>query len=378
MMREDSVAPMTPTTPTTPTTPNAPNAPNKRDATATAREEATFIAEALGAEADAIRRIAARVRGEGGASWRAAIDLLAACTGHVVVSGMGKSGLVGAKISATFTSLGQPSSVLHPAEAVHGDLGRVRRGDVVILLSYSGETEEVVNLALILKADGVPRIGISTNASSSLARHSDVHISLGEITEACPLNLAPTTSTTVQVAIGDALALALARRRSFKADDFHRSHPGGMLGAGLRKVVEVLRFRAGENLPVIAQTLTVRDALLEARKASRDQVRHRDGHPHPRRAGALVLVDDDGRLAGVFTDGDLRRLVLDDPEAMDRPIAQVMTTRPKHLTVDDLVRDAERLVREHRVDEIPVVDQDGRPVGLVDVQDLVAMKIVRE
>lgn len=354
--------------PTTPTTPNTP------DATATTREEATFIAEALGAEADAIRRIAARVRGEGGASWRAAIDLLAACTGHVVVSGMGKSGLVGAKISATFTSLGQPSSVLHPAEAVHGDLGRVRRGDVVILLSYSGETEEVVNLALILKADGVPRIGISNDASSSLARHSDVHISLGEITEACPLNLAPTTSTTVQVAIGDALALALARRRSFKADDFHRSHPGGMLGAGLRKVVDVLRFRVGENLPVIAQTLTVRDALLEARKASRDQ----DGHPRPRRAGALVLVDNDGRLAGVFTDGDLRRLVLDAPDAMDRPIAQVMTTRPKHLTVDDLVRDAERLVREHRVDEIPVVDQCGRPVGLMDVQDLVAMKIVRE
>jgi len=336
------------------------------------QDEATFIGEALVAEADAIRRVADRARSEDADGWRRAVDLLTACDGHIVVSGMGKSGLVGAKISATFSSLGQPSSVLHPAEAVHGDLGRVRRGDVVLLLSYSGETEEVVDLALILKADGVPRLGISNDCQSTLARQCDVHLSLGNLTEACPLNLAPTASTTTQLAIGDALALAVARRRNFGADDFQRAHPGGMLGVGLRKVTEVLRFRVGENLPVLADSLPLREALLEARTAGAA------ASGKPRRSGALVLVDADGRLSGVFTDGDLRRLVLDDPAALDRPIAEVMTARPKHLGVDDLVRDAERLVREHRVDEIPVLDHDGRPVGLVDVQDLLSMKVVKE
>jgi len=343
---------------------------SQTDANGATDAEAAFIAEALEAEARAIARIAENALGADAGSWRAAIDLLAGCTGHVIVSGMGKSGLVGAKISATFTSLGQPSSVLHPAEAVHGDLGRVRRGDVVVLLSYSGETEEVVNLALLLKADDVPCLGISGVADSSLARHCRVHLGLGNITEACPLNLAPTASTTAQLAIGDALALALARRRNFGEGDFHKSHPGGLLGAGLRKVTDMLRFRAGENLPVLSDTLTVRDALGAARQAT----------SHPRRAGALILVDGEGRLSGLFTDGDLRRLVVErDPaQALEAPIASVMTARPKHLTVDDLMRDAERLVREHRLDEIPVVDHDGTPVGLLDVQDLVSMKVVRE
>ena len=341
----------------------------ERDSKA-ASDEAAFIADVLDAEADAIRRLVERARDDRdtGGTWTGALDLLERCTGHVVVYAMGKSGLVGAQISATFSSLGQPSSVLHPSEAVHGDLGRVRRGDVVMLLSYSGETEEVVNLALILKADGVPCLGLSNDAGSSLARHCDVHISLGNLTEACPLNLAPTASTTAQLAIGDALALALARRRSFDADDFHRTHPGGLLGVGLRKVTEVLRFRVDENLPVVRDDLTVHDALLGARSRVHSK----------RRAGAILLVDADGRLTGLFTDGDLRRLVLDQPEALDGPIHAVMTPRPKHLTVDDLVRDAVRLVREHRVDEIPVLDTDGRPVGLVDIQDLLSMKVVSE
>ena len=330
-------------------------------------EEAAFVAEALVAEADAIRHIAELATSADAAQWRSALDLLAAVNGHVVVCGMGKSGLVGAKISATFSSLGQPSSVMHPAEAVHGDLGRVRRGDVVMLLSHSGETEEVVNLALILKADGVPRLGISCRGSTSLARACDVHLSLGDIVEACPLNLAPTTSTTAQLAIGDALALALARRRGFDADDFHKAHPGGLLGVGLRKITEALRFRVGENLPALAGTLTVREALAAARPTTGQ-----------RRSGALVVVDGQGRLAGLFTDADLRRLVVEDPGALERTLSEVMTSRPKHLTTSDLVRDAERLIREHRVDEIPVVDSDGRPVGLVDVQDLVSMKIVRD
>jgi arabinose-5-phosphate isomerase len=330
--------------------------------------ETAFIAEALRAEADAIIRIAERISDGEANDCRRAVDLLAACEGHVVVSGMGKSGLVGAKISATFCSLGQPSSVLHPAEAVHGDLGRIRRGDVVMLLSYSGETEEVVNLAAILQADNVPRLGISSNPNSALARLSNVHLSLGDVIEACPLNLAPTASTTAMLALGDALALAVSRRRNFDEDDFHKHHPGGMLGVGLRKVTEILRFRVGENTTAIPGHLTVREACLLARRAAKNQ----------RRAGALLIVDDDGRLAGIFTDGDLRRLVVDEADAMNRRISEVMTARPQHLTIDDLVRDAQRVVRERRVDEIPVLDHEGRPVGLIDVQDLIAMKVVSE
>jgi arabinose-5-phosphate isomerase len=328
-------------------------------------EETAFIADALIAEAEAIRRIAAVIHeGSVGARWTAALDLLEGARGHVVVAGMGKSGLIGAKISATFSSLGQPSNVIHAAEAFHGDLGRVRRGDVVMLLSFSGETEEVVNLAAVLRADGVPRLGISSSDGSTLARLCEVHLSLGDVAEACPLNLAPTASTTAMLAVGDALALALSRRRNFGADDFRKHHPGGMLGAGLRSITEALRFKVGANLPVVSEGLTVRAALDEAGA--------------DRRAGAILLIDDAGRLAGIFTDADLRRLVRRHDDALDRPVRDVMTARPQHLSVDHLVRDAVQLVRERRVDEIPVVDHDGRPIGLVDVQDLIAMKVVSE
>jgi arabinose-5-phosphate isomerase len=327
-------------------------------------EEAVFIADSLRAEADAILRIAERTMDVEYPNWKAAIDLLESCSGHIVVAGMGKSGLVGAKISATFCSLGQPSHVLHPAEAIHGDLGSVRRHDVVMLLSYSGQTEEVINLAAILKADEVPRLGISSNPKSKLAELCSVHVSVGDITEACPLNLAPTASTTAVLAIGDALALALSRRRNFTEDDFHKHHPGGMLGVGLRKITEALRFRVGENLPVVPEHMTVREAFEQSRG--------------DRRAGAILIVDAHQRLAGIFTDGDLRRLVMKDEKAMSRRVGDVMTPRPQHLTIDDLVRDAVRLVRERRLDEIPVLDHDGKPVGLVDVQDLIAMKVVTE
>ncbi len=327
--------------------------------------EIDFIVEALAAEADAIRRIGGQMDKHDRENWQAALDLLERCEGHVVVSGMGKSGLVGAKISATFSSLGQPSNVLHPAEATHGDLGRVRRADVVVLLSYSGETEEVVNLAALLKADGVPRLGISSKPDSALARLSNVHLSLGDLTEACPLNLAPTASTTAMLAMGDALALALSRRRNFGADDFQQRHPGGMLGAELRPITDVLRFKVGRNLPIIRDNVTVREACEQTQTG--------------RRPGAVVLVDEGGRLSGIFTDADLRRLMLrDDAKGLQCRIAEVMTRRPEHLVVDDLVRDAVRLMRENRHDEIPVLDHEGKPVGLVDVQDLISLKVVRD
>ncbi|HMN96914.1 MAG TPA: KpsF/GutQ family sugar-phosphate isomerase [Phycisphaerales bacterium] len=327
-------------------------------------DETTFLAEALRAEAEGVLRIADRIERSELPGVHRAVDLIARCEGHVVVSGMGKSGLIGQKISATLSSLRQPSHTLHPAEAMHGDLGRIRRGDVALLLSYSGETEELVALASILRADGVPRVGISRSDESTLARLCDAHVGLGSIEEACPLNLAPTASTTVMLAVGDALALAVARRRNFAADDFHRNHPGGLLGAELRPIVDVLRFRVGANLPVVRDDISVLDALRCAGGG--------------RRAGAVMLVDSEGRLSGIFTDGDLRRLIGDDPGRIHEPVATAMTPRPQHLWVDDLVRDAVRLVRERRVDEIPVLDRDGRPVGLVDVQDLIAMKVVSE
>lgn len=326
-------------------------------------EEPAFLAEAMVAEAEAVRRVAMRASGEDAAVWRAALDLLERCGGHVVVSGMGKSGLIGAKIAATMSSLGQPAHFLHPSEAVHGDLGRVRPGDAAVLLSYSGNTEEVVNLAAILRADGVPVVGISCKHGTHLARLSDVHLAIGDVVEACPLNLAPTASTTAMLAMGDALALGVSRRRNFAADDFHRRHPGGLLGAGLKSVTEVLRFRVGENLLTVPEERTVAEALRQTGQA--------------RRAGALVVVDAAGRLSGIFTDGDLRRQLNDHGAAfLGRAMKEVMTPRPCTLAVDALVRDAVQLVRERRLDEIPVVDADGRPVGLVDVQDLIAMKVV--
>lgn len=329
-------------------------------------QEIAFVADVLRTEAQAILRVADELTktGEDHALWKNAVDLLANCTGHVIVSGMGKSGLIGAKMSATMTSLGQPSSVVHPSEAMHGDLGRISKDDIVILLSASGETEEIVNLAAILREDKVKRLGISCAAQSTLARLCDVHLCMGDLTEACPLNLAPTTSSAVMLAIGDALALAVSRRRNFGRDDFQRRHPGGLLGVGLRPITEVLRFRVGENLPVVKDDVTVGEALKEA--------------PTGRRTGAIVIVDDNGRLAGIFTDADLRRLVCDNPNAMNEKIRAVMTKSPKHLSADDLVRDAVQMMRERRLDEIPVLDADGRPIGIVDVQDLIAMKIVRE
>ena len=313
----------------------------------------------LQAEASALAELATRLDG----AFTQTIDLIAAHPGKVVLCGVGKSGLIGQKIAATLCSTGTPAIFLHAAGAVHGDLGRMREGDIALLLSYSGETAEVIDLALHLKADGIARIGISCRATTNLARLCDAHVSVGDIVEACPLNLAPTASTTAMLAAGDALALALARRRNFQADDFHRHHPGGMLGAGLRQITEALRFRVGNNLTVVSDSVTVRKALAAAGEG--------------RRAGAIMLVDADGRLSGIFTDGDLRRLVNGGGlEALDSLVSTVMTARPTCLTVDALVRDAVRLVQEKRLDEIPVVDLAGKPVGLVDVQDLIAMRVV--
>ena len=344
---------------------NAPRPQTKQGLSA----EHAFICEVLVAETNAVDSVRERISEDPAQAkqWTYAIDILENCTGHAVFSGMGKSGLIGAKISSTFSSIGQPSHVVHPAEAVHGDLGSIRTDDVVILMSYSGTTEEVLNLAAILRTDGVPCIGISKEDDTPLAKLCKVHLSIGSLSEACPLNLAPTASTTATLAIGDALGLALSRRRNFTADDFHKHHPGGMLGIGLRTITEIIRFKVGENLEVIRDNMKVGQALAMARPTK-----------GKRRAGALLLVNETGNLTGIFTDGDLRRLVIDDSNPMDRCIGEVATNNPRRLASNSLVRDAKQLVTEYRVDEIPIVDEDNIPIGLIDIQDLIAMKVVTE
>lgn len=328
-------------------------------------EERAFIAAALRAESEAVASQIERL----GDEIHRAVDVFAHCAeagGSILVSGLGKSGLIGKKISATLASLGTPSHDIHPSEAAHGDLGRIRRTDCLLALSHSGETEEVVALASLLRQDDVQVVSITGGEGrNTLARLSTVAITMGNIQEATDGILAPTCSTTTTLALGDALALAVARRRAFSADDFARRHPGGTLGGLLRPVTESLRAVAGRNLPVVEESLSVREALSRA-----DQL--------GRRPGALLIVDTDGRLTGIFTDGDLRRLVLHRPEALETPISRVMTRSPRTLSDSALVRDAVRMVREHRQDEIPVLDSAGRPVGLLDVQDLISMKLVQD
>ena len=339
--------------------------------------EIEYARAVLRDEADAIGKAGEHLGG-GFTDAVALIEKSTIAGGTVIVSGLGKSGLIGCKIAATLASLGIPAHAVHPTEAAHGDLGRFRKNDVVICISHSGETEEVVALASILKQDGIPVIAITRGrsadedrATSSLERVAgavlEERVDLEAARDGDGNNLvAPTSSTTVTLALGDALALAVARRRSFTDEDFKRRHPGGQLGGLLRSVTELLRFRAGDNLPLIEPTETVTQALEHAATITR-------------RPGAILIVEPGtGRLAGIFTDGDLRRLVRRARGELDNPIGDVMTPSPRSLPDTALARDAVNLIREHRQDEIPVVDAEGRPVGLLDVQDLIAMRLVKD
>lgn len=334
----------------------------------------TFARSIVREEAAALTRLAASLD----AAFDEAVALIVRCAnegGTVLVTGLGKSGHVGAKISATFASLGITSHSVHPSEAAHGDLGRFRPNDVVIAISNSGETEEVVNLAAILQQDGLPIIAITgqqrqAKAPSSLARLSRVHLPLCLRKEAgAPEFVAPTSSTTATIALGDALALACARARHFTRSDFAKRHPGGTLGGMLRRVTDVMRWRAGGNLPLIDARCTIQQALAQAASAGR-------------RPGALVLIHaSTGTLAGIFTDGDLRRLVLASGPGdamLQRPISSVMTKSPRTLHESATLRDAVLLFRQFRQDEAPVVNDAGKPVGMLDVQDLVALRLIQD
>ncbi len=289
-----------------------------------------------------------------------AVDLMHACRGRVIVTGMGKTGLIGRKIAATLSSTGTPSLFLHSAEAVHGDLGQVRAEDVVLVISNSGETEETIRLLPLLKKLGTPTIALTGNPGSTLARYSDVVLDIGVRREGCPLGLAPMASTTVTLVTGDALAACLILRRGFRREDFARVHPGGTLGRRLLLRVEDVMRKEGAY-PRVRGTKPVQEVLLEITRA---------------RCGSACVVDDRDRLTGIFTDGDLRRHLEGDGELLRRAVGEVMTPRPTVIRKDKLAVEAFRLLQEKKIDELPVVDEDGKACGLLDIQDLLKAGLV--
>lgn len=305
---------------------------------------------ALRIEATAVNSLLERLD----ASFAAACRLCLACTGRIVVSGMGKSGHVGGKIAATLASTGSPSFFLHPAEASHGDLGMIARGDVVVAISNSGETPEVVTLLPHLSRLGVPLIAMTGSADSTLARAAAVVLDISVPEEACPLNLAPTASTTVTLAMGDALAVAILDARGFTEQDFARSHPGGALGRRLLLHVEDV-MRKGEEIPRVASDALLKDGLVEMSRKG---------------LGLTVIVDEAGRSLGVFTDGDLRR-ILDHPiDVHHTRMAQVMTSPGKAIGPRELAAEAVHMMELHQITALPVIDAAGRLVGALNVHDL--------
>jgi arabinose-5-phosphate isomerase len=312
--------------------------------------------EVLKIEAEAIEALMRRIDEK----FDKAIGLLSECRGRVIVTGMGKGGLIGQKISATLSSTGTPSLFLHSAEAIHGDLGRVTREDVILAISNSGETEEVIRLLPLIKKIGARLIALTGNPRSTLGRHSDVTLDVSVKKEACPLGLAPTASTTATLAMGDAIAVCLLKKKRFREEDFAFYHPGGALGKRLLLKVEDIMRRGASN-PVVKEDELVRDVLLKITEA---------------RAGAASVVDRSGKLTGIFTDGDLRRHVESDKNLVVRKVKDVMTKNPVTIPKDHLASEALRILQDKRIDEVPIVDARHRPIGMLDVQDLLKAGLV--
>jgi arabinose-5-phosphate isomerase len=303
------------------------------------------------------------VRGQLDAAFDRAVEAIVEALnrrGKIVVVGIGKSGNIGRKISATLTSTGSPSVVLDSVDALHGDLGIVNDGDVILALSYSGESEELLNLLPALKRFPVKIIAISGNPKSSLASHSDLVLNVRVPKEACPFNLAPTASTTAMRVMGDALAMVVLQARGFKKSDFARYHPSGAIGrAMLLRVGDIMR--AGDRNAIAREDLTVKEALLVMTRA---------------KSGSLSVVNNRGRLVGVFTDGDFRRRMSTDENILSRPLRAVMTKRPIAVRADALAVEALKIFNERNIDDLIVVNAKQEPVGLVDSQDLPKLKIM--
>lgn len=306
--------------------------------------------EVLRIEAQAIMDLARRLDG----NLLKAVDLIVQCQGRVIVAGMGKTGLIGRKIASTLSSTGTPSIFMHSAEAVHGDLGQVTRSDVLVVISNSGETEETTRLLPLIKKIGAKTIAMTGNLKSSLARYSDVVLDVSVKKEGCPLGLAPMASTTATLAMGDALAACLIMRKGFRKEDFAFYHPAGALGRRLLLKVEDI-MRQGDAFPRVSQDLLVKDVLLAITRA---------------RCGSACVVDKKGKLVGIFTDGDLRRHFKESPDVLQRAVSQVMTATPTRILHNKLAAEAFSLLKERKIDELPVVNEKGKAVGLLDIQDL--------
>jgi arabinose-5-phosphate isomerase len=311
----------------------------------------TVARDVLKLEAEAVHAVAARID----ESFDRAVEALFACRGRVVVTGMGKCGIIGRKISATLASTGTLSVFMHPADAIHGDLGMITDADVVLALSNSGETEEMIRLLPLIRKIGARLIAVTGRVRSTLAEHSDVVLDAAVAREACPYNLAPTASTTAQLALGDALAMALMRKRQFKPEDYALRHPGGSLGRRLLKIADIMR--TGDRLVCLPPCTPLRDVIVAMTKT---------------RNGAACIVDNSGALVGFFTDGDFRRAILHDSRAIDAAVGDVMTRNPTTIRANQLAEDAIQIMGRgtRKFSQLPVLDEQGRLVGLLDDDEL--------
>ncbi|WP_411832776.1 KpsF/GutQ family sugar-phosphate isomerase [Pseudoxanthomonas mexicana] len=313
-------------------------------------------------ESRALDVLAARIGGAGSnGAFPAACRRILACRGRVVATGMGKSGHIARKIAATLASTGTPAFFVHPGEAGHGDLGMITDADVVLAISYSGESDEVLMLLPVLKRQGNALIAMTGKPASTLAREADVHLDVSVPAEACPLDLAPTSSTTATLAMGDALAVALLEARGFTADDFARSHPAGSLGRRLLlHITDVMH--AGDEVPRVRDDASLSQALVEMSR---------------KRLGMTAVVDARGALVGLFTDGDLRRTLDNaDIDVRSANIADVMTRAPKTIAADQLAVEAARMMETHKISGLIVVDGEQRPVGALNIHDLLRARVV--
>ena len=309
-------------------------------------------------EAEAVLALAGRLDGR----FALAVEMLLQCQGRVVITGMGKSGLICQKIASTMASTGTPAFFLHPAEGIHGDLGMLMKGDVVIAVSNSGTTEEILRILPVIKRMGLPLVAVTGNAASPLARAGDVFLDISVREEACPLGLAPTASTTVTLALGDALAVALLERRGFREEDFALFHPGGALGKKLLLKVEDLMHGAAE-MPMVHRTTLLKDALYEISS---------------KKLGITGIRADDGSLLGVFTDGDLRRSLEKGLQVLDSPIGELMTRNPKRILRSNLAAKALQKMEEHVITSLFVFEdeEDQIPVGILHMHDLLKAGVV--
>ncbi len=328
---------------------------------ATASRALQLARQTLEIEAEAILALKARLSaGPDGDAFARAIALLMACRGRVVVSGMGKSGHIARKIAATLSSTGTPAMFVHPAEAAHGDLGMVTEADAVIVISNSGESDELMAIVPVIKRLGATLISMTGRPQSTLAGLADVHLDIGVAREACPLNLAPTASTTATLAMGDALAVALLDARGFREEDFARSHPGGALGRRLLTHVSDV-MRSGDALPMVPPDMPLPEALLEITRKG---------------MAMTAVVDHDQRVLGIFTDGDLRRLIEIGKDFSRTSICDVMHANPRVVGPDQLAVEAVELMEQFRINQVLVTGADGTLVGALHIHDLTRAKVI--